>query len=130
VVAVLSVNAMQRLFSTFPNSWPGLALLLLRVTIAAPLLLGAAMPGWSRAPPLGWSLQGPEALCGALLLLGAWMPLTCAAAIAIEIVLALYQPAAGNICATRAAAGLSLMLLGPGAWSVDAHLYGRQRLNI
>jgi putative oxidoreductase len=121
---------MQRLFSTFPNSWPGLALLLLRATIAAPLLLGAAMPGWSRGPPLGWGLQVPEALCGALLLIGAWMPLTSAAAIAIEIVLVQHEPAIGNICATRAAVSLSLMLLGPGAWSVDAHLYGRKRLNI
>jgi putative oxidoreductase len=121
---------MQRLFSTFPNSWPGLALILLRATIAAPLLLAAAMPDGSRGPPMGWLLQVPEALCGALLLIGAWMPLTCAAAIAIEIVLAAREPAIVNICATRAAVSLSLMLIGPGAWSVDAHLYGRKRLNI
>jgi putative oxidoreductase len=121
---------MQRLFSTFPNSWPGLALLLLRATLAAPLLLDAAMPGWSRGPRLGWGLHVPEALCGALLFIGAWMPLTCAAAIAIEIVLVLYEPATGYIGATRAAVSLSLMLLGPGAWSVDARLYGRKRLSI
>jgi len=121
---------MQRLFSTFPNSWPGLALILLRATIAAPLLLAAAMPAWSRGPPLGWELEVPGALCGALLLIGAWMPLTCAAAIVIEIVLAASEPVTASICATRAAISLSLMLLGPGAWSVDARLYGRKRLNL
>jgi putative oxidoreductase len=124
------LGAMQRLFSTFPNSWPGIALLLLRATIAVPLLLDAAMPGWSRAPPLGWGLQVPEALCGALFIIGAWMPLTSAAVILIEIVIVMYEPATGNICATRAAVSLGLMLLGPGAWSVDAHLYGRRRINV
>jgi putative oxidoreductase len=121
---------MQRLFSTFPNSWPGVALLLLRATIAGPLLLDAAMPGWSGGPLLGWGLQVPEAICGALLLVGAWMPLTSAAVVGIEVVLVLYEPAASSLCLTRAAVSLSLMLLGPGAWSVDARLYGRKRINI
>jgi putative oxidoreductase len=121
---------MQRLFSTFPNSWPGVALLLLRATMAAPLLLDAAIPGWSGGPHLGWRLQAPEALCGAMLLPGAWMPLASAAVIGIEVVLMLYEPTAADICLTRAAVSLSLMLLGPGAWSVDARLYGRKRIDI
>jgi putative oxidoreductase len=121
---------MQRLFSAFPNSWPGIALLLLRATIAAPLLLDAAMRGLTGSLPLGWALQVPEAMCGILLLAGVWMPVTSAAVIAIEAVLVLHKPAAGNLCLTRAAVSLSLMLLGPGAWSVDARLYGRKRINI
>src|SRR5258708_36695044 len=54
---------MQRLFSMFPPGWPGLALLLLRVSVATTLLLqGYGHRVWLS----GWTLGGVLPLCACL----------------------------------------------------------------
>jgi len=100
------------------------------LTLAVPLLLEAVVPGWGQFPQVGWALEVPEAVCAAMLLGGLWMPCAGSAVTGIKLVLPLFESGAGDICRTRAAVALSLVLLGPGAWSVDTRLYGRKRIDI
>ena len=65
---------MQRIFSTFPNSWPGGGLLLLRFVTATPLLV-AAISIWSGVPnAISLFLRLIGAVSAALILLGLWTP--------------------------------------------------------
>ncbi len=109
---------MQRLYAMFPDRGPGIGLLLLRLELALMLLLD----------PLGrWLDAGgpwPMALAWlAALLLGLGLMAPLALLIAVLVTLPrVPEPLA--LCILAHAAGL--MLLGPGAFSVDARLFGRR----
>ncbi|MGA2706896.1 MAG: hypothetical protein ACLQJ0_13695 [Steroidobacteraceae bacterium] len=120
---------MQRLFTTFPNGWPGAGLLLLRMVSAAPVILNclSVLPDWSAA--MAW-LRLISLLPATAVLLGVWTPLAAILLAVIELSLALSKPELINLQLTRAAIGLALAGLGPGAWSLDSRLYGRKRIEI
>jgi putative oxidoreductase len=67
------------------------------------------------------------AVAGTFLLLGLWTP---AAGITIALVELWILLAAGNslIAIVLAGLGLTVAMIGPGMWSVDARLYGRKHL--
>lgn len=67
---------------------------------------------------------------GALLLAGLWTPIAGVIASLVEIWVAFSLHANFQAPALAAAIALALALLGPGAWSVDAHNYGRKRILI
>jgi putative oxidoreductase len=121
---------MQRLFSAFPNSWPGAGLLVLRVAAATPLLLGLIPclepSGDTRILCFGMA----AAICGALLLTGTWTPVAGAVQVVLELGLTMSGASALETHLTRAAIGVSLCFLGPGAWSIDARLYGRKHIDL
>ena len=121
---------MQRLFSTFPNSWPGRALLLLRIATAIPLLERslAFICGMTHASILGIELIGLA--CAALLIVGFYTPLAALVQVGLEIWMASQGHANFEEHCVLVAVGISLMMLGPGAWSVDAHLFGRKRIDL
>jgi putative oxidoreductase len=119
----------QRLFSTFPNGWPGRALLLLRLVAAAPLLRQsvAFICGFNHSSVLAIELL---ALASAVLLaLGFCTPLAALLLVALEGWLAFHAGILFGEHSLLAAIGISLAMLGPGAWSIDAHLFGRKRIN-
>jgi uncharacterized membrane protein YphA (DoxX/SURF4 family) len=82
------------------------------------------------APPLGPSLfQVLSIGLGLLLVAGLWTPVagTLAAAEALWNVFSSAQPWCWIMVATL---GAALALIGPGAWSIDARLFGWRRLEI
>lgn len=116
---------MRRVFSGFPNSLPGTGLLLLRLCDGITLLVhGAIHSGFS------WSLEGFAQLiavaAGSLILLG----LLTRFAAAVGVVTVLYLAASIENHIVLAAIGASLILLGPGAWSIDSRLFGRRRIDL
>ncbi len=95
---------MQRLFSTFPGGVPGVGLLLLRAVVG------------------GWSiLHGgiPAIAAGGLLAIGFLTPLAAGLSVAIL-----------GFSDARWLVSLALALLGPGAFSLDARLFGRREIII
>lgn len=99
---------MQRLFSSFPDGRAGAGLLILRITVAAGILVqtGSAM-----------------ALVVAVPLVAGFM--TPAAAVVAAAIALLYDAPS-----VVAAVAVALALLGPGAFSVDARLFGRREIVI
>jgi putative oxidoreductase len=116
---------MQRLFSVFPNSLPGAGLFLLRLCDGLLLLAHSAI-----LSGLKMSLEGlaqlVAAAAGSLILVGLATPF----AATIGAVAVLCIPASLENRLVLATTGASLALLGPGAWSIDARLYGRKRIDL
>jgi putative oxidoreductase len=125
---------LQRLFSTFPDGQPGVGLLLLRVGAAVPLIyLGIAGLTVSE-PPLRLLLGLVAIVGGVLLLVGLWTPIA-GFTIAIAEVLATLSPYTllpqdPWMAIVLAVVSAGVALLGPGAFSIDARLFGRQRFEI
>jgi putative oxidoreductase len=118
---------MQRLFSTFPDAWPGLGLLILR--FAASLCLAAV--GHMTGDLAGTASLFARCVVGGvavLICIGLWTPLTAVAGSAIQIIVITFWRRFELSSVVCVAVGLSLAMLGPGAWSFDARLFGRKRI--
>ena len=113
---------MQRLFSTFAEGPPGAGLLIQRLLVGGALLYCAvAASGDTFVAP-----QVIGALSGLLLIAGFWTPLAGVVAGCTEVWIVLSSPAHIWNCAILAVWAVTLALIGPGAWSIDARLYGRK----
>src|ERR1700681_542401 len=121
---------MQRLFSTFPDGWPGTGLVFLRAVAAIPLVQhGIAV---LLTPPLPSLVVLPIVAAGAaaLLLVGLWTPVAGVLMAVAELCLTFSHPNDPWIHILLATLGAALAMLGPGAWSMDARLFGRKRIHI
>jgi hypothetical protein len=119
---------MQRLFSMFPAGPVGVALVALRVSSAAALLYYGQMCSPLLINPWTWLLLGPTA---AALLLGILTPVAAAIACLVEIVqVAVFQTqGTASVCLSFLNAA-ALGVLGPGAYSLDARIFGRRILDL
>jgi hypothetical protein len=115
-----------RLFSIFPTGPPGIALLLLRISLAVAVLDGGPSCLDPRPPNLVCiALAG----LSVLLCLGLLTPIVSIIVFAIEL-LVFFLVGAGEwrffvlVCLTAVA----LAMLGPGAYSVDSKLFGRREV--
>jgi putative oxidoreductase len=70
------------------------------------------------------------AIAGVLLLAGLWTPVSGSLSAALALRGALYQPGDPWACILLATIGVALALVGPGAWSVDARLFGWKRIEV
>jgi putative oxidoreductase len=118
---------MQRLFSTFPNAWPGVGLLILRFAAGLSLAAVAHVAGdlASTASLFARCVVGGVTV---LICIGLWTPLAAVAGSAIQIIVITFGHRFELSSVVCAAVGLSLAMLGPGAWSFDARLFGRKRI--
>jgi hypothetical protein len=118
-----NVLRMQRLFSMFPPGWPGLGLVLLRVSVAVSVLHDTydtqkELPGWTLIA---------LAVLSVTLSAGFLTPMVAMLALVVRLV-SLIGVSGGNedaICMTILSA-LALAMLGPGAYSIDAFRFGRR----
>ena len=119
---------MQRLFSTFANGWPGFGLLIQRLVLGIALLwrgidvLRAAPAGGPIVPELFGSILG------LLILAGLWTPAAGALIAAVQVWIALTGTGDESVAIILAALGGTLAMIGPGAWSMDAQLFGRKHI--
>lgn len=121
---------MQRLFSVFPNGWPGRGLLLQRV-VTAVFLFYFGFEHLNEDP--GFALIVPHAIgtcAGIFLLLGLWTPVCGTVAAAAELWIAVFCIGDRGLAILLAALGATLATIGPGAWSLDARLFGRKHFEI
>jgi putative oxidoreductase len=117
----------QRLYSTFPNSWPGVGLLTLRFATGLSIA-GAAHLAGDLAQAAGSVAHHAVDGVAVLIWIGLWTPLAAIAGTAIQIGLIIFGRRFDLPLLVYAAMGMSLAMLGPGAWSFDARLFGRKRI--
>ena len=118
--------AVQRLFSTFPNSWPGAGLFILRLA-AGFSLLGVDMT--SGLGDVATVLFRCVALTVAVLLvLGFGTPCAGVGEAVIQVGIMILDKHYDSSSMVAVALGLALAMLGPGAWSLDARVFGRKRI--
>ncbi len=72
--------------------------------------------------------QSIAALGGLLVLVGLWTPIAGILVAIMEAWIAFSLPAGAAVSGVLAVLGVSLALIGPGAWSLDAWLFGRKRI--
>jgi uncharacterized membrane protein YphA (DoxX/SURF4 family) len=116
---------LQRLFSTFANSWPGAGILVQRLFTGIALLHSGIVR--LQTPTAG--LVIPEitgAVLGLFILVGLWTPVAGALVAAVELWMVVTGAANLWMPLTLATFGATLAMIGPGAWSVDARLFGRK----
>jgi putative oxidoreductase len=129
----------QRYFSTFPGSWPGVGLLLLRIVVGgAASMQGAVYLTHVNEPNgLTWTAGGLAVVSGVALVAGFLTPASGAVAgLATLFIVATWTPPSASVLIDRLAALIlivdagALALLGPGALSLDARLFGRREIII
>jgi putative oxidoreductase len=125
----------QRLFSAFPAGRPGAGLLLLRSAVGlAALAEGAAV--LAAGNEMGMVMRGADGTLaiasGTLLLIGFLTPIAAAVsvlAVAIGVFVA-PLPDAALASVFVVIVSVAIVLLGPGAFSLDSHLFGRREIVI
>ena len=112
----------------FPTGSAGIALVILRSVVAVTVLVNA-MTCW----PMGSTLivEGIAALVGLCLFLGFLTPYCAAASCFLEFVLLVATDSPNKLqLGMSALTAAAIVVLGPGAYSIDARLFGRQLIKI
>ncbi len=121
-----NLGVVQRMFTMFPAGLPGLALMLLRVSVAGSMiwielvLPSDLLPGWS------FILLGALATA---LSIGIGTPYVAFAASLVQAFSAFrLHVIEASILAMLLLCSVSLAILGPGAYSLDSRFFGRRRI--
>jgi hypothetical protein len=114
---------MQRLFSMFPGGWIGFALILVRACV----ILSLWITGAKAVSSDPWECLVVLSLLSVLIATGSLTPLACGMVAVVQIYLVWHQHTDSiNQGALSLMLEIALALLGPGAFSVDAKLFGRR----
>ena len=119
---------MQRLFSTFANGWPGAGILLQRGLTGFILLHHGVVQASEKSQAISAIPEMISAAAGIFLLVGLWTPVAGVAATVAElwfIFAGIHEPLNAVMLAILSA---TIAMIGPGAWSVDARIFGRKHI--
>lgn len=121
-------GSLQRLFSTFANGWPGFGLLIQRLVLGIILLYHgiALLRGVPAVEPAVPGFIG--SVLGLFIVAGLWTPVAGALIAVVQVWIALTGSGDELMAIILAALGGTLAMIGPGAWSTDARLFGRKHI--
>lgn len=122
------LGIVQRLFSAFPGGWPSLGLLLLRAAVGVLAVADAIvyLTGHSDASLTVWVGAVLAIACGVLLACGFLTPIAGAVLAACIVTAPFFGERRYQLLAI--VASVAIVLLGPGALSIDARLFGRREI--
>ena len=118
---------MQRLFSVFPTGMPGIGLLLLRVSVAAVLLVDGTAH-WTLVTSW-WTFLLVAVPAGALCL-GFLTPYAASLCCVIELGVLWVTKAEEFHLIIALIPSVVVAMVGPGAYSLDARIFGRRLLTL
>jgi len=118
----------QRLFSTFAGGWPGAGLLLLRSVVGIVLIDCGVMKLCSELSIQLTILSVLTIGTGLLVIAGLWTPVAGPLVAVLEVWRAFIFPANLLLYLLLGTIGIALTMIGPGAWSIDARLFGRKQI--
>ena len=121
---------MQRLFSMFPDGWPGFGLLVIRVTAGGLLVCNGAVKLLAQPRSGSVFIHSLAAGGGTMLVAGCWTPFAAVLLVLLEVSAVVLGESSIRDAAPLAAIGIALATLGPGRLSFDARRYGRRRVDI
>lgn len=119
----------QRLFSMFPPGFPGIGLVLLRLSVAS----SAFLITYGHRSELGPWILGGSSLLAVALFFGVLTPVVALAALGVQYAVHMgfgvgFQSTGYIVISTLNA--LALSMLGPGAYSFDAYRFGRRVIDL
>jgi len=104
--------------------------MLQRAAAAAVLIYGAVTNFHATSQVTSAGLQIMDAGTAILLLIGLWTPVVGAVIACRELWIVLSGGDDPGLAFVLATFGATLAMIGPGAWSVDARLFGRKQIKI
>jgi putative oxidoreductase len=120
----------QRLYSTFAGGLPGVGLLIQRVVVAIVLVRFCVIHLTDSPSSLSIVPHIVGACAAMLFLVGFWTPFVGALISVAELWIALGHFSDPWVAVMLATFGGTVAMLGPGAFSVDARLFGRRHLEV
>jgi len=120
----------RRLFSNFAQGAPGIGLALLRFTVGIMAISHDVMV-FAMGPSLAiLAFHVFLTVLALMLLVGLWTPIVAALMAISTFVEASSHDVTWLQCVSVALLCVALALIGPGAWSIDARLYGWKEIKI
>lgn len=120
------LSSVQRLFSMFPSGTVGAALLVLRFSVAATSVVNGTAQ-WT--PATSFWIPTASFLIAISLCLGLFTPYGSALAALLHLYILFTQAGSDPILLISSSVNSGVLaVLGPGAYSVDARLFGRRLL--
>ena len=122
---------LQKLFSAFPAGWPGVGLLLLRLLVGVTLIAQTVTQfRSSELSASGWVLASLLLAAAVCILLGLVTPVVAIVigVASVYLVVSTLPNSIQNLDVVVLSTAIAL--LGPGAFSVDARMFGRREILI
>jgi len=117
---------LQRLFTTFADGWPGFGLLAQRLVTGIALLHdGIAL---FKGIPTVATPQAMGAILAIFVIIGLWTPVAGVLIAAVEMWITFVFPGDTMTAILLSTLGATLAMIGPGAFSIDARLFGRKQI--
>ena len=129
-LTICTEGILQRLYSTFADRWPGVGLLLQRVLVAI-MLVRFCVIHLTDSPFSISMIPHIIGACAAMLfLVGLWTPFVGTLIAVVELWVVLTHLGDPWVSMMLATIGATTAMLGPGAFSIDAVLFGRRHLDV